>query len=185
MDGWTIPYKLKANGATGECDCIFGRCGFTGVDASHLTLANCPTSEDVTWNGTLPKTTPSGQSLSSVDLRFIKNGKTVGCMSPCKKLTTGGIYGFGLSEGRNMNALYMCCPTPNPGASCTPATGCLMPDACRAGPVGSTKYVQTVNTVVPGVYAYSYDDGVGLHVCPAGRVTYTMEFCPAGAPAYP
>jgi len=182
VDGYTIPYKLNATGATNKCDCAGSKCGFKGVDASRLSLQNCPTNEDLTAGGQKSIRTPAGASvdLKSVDLRIIdKNTREVlGCMSPCKKLNMG----LGQNEGSGAT-MWMCCPTPNP-SNCLTAQGCVTSAACRTGPVARTKYVAEVHKSAPGVYSYSYDDGVGLHACPAGTVTYTMEFCPNGS-SYP
>ena len=35
-------------------------------------------------------------------------------------------------------------------------------------------------SVCPGVYAYAYDDGMGLAQCPAGTVYDVTFYCPAG-----
>jgi len=183
VDGWTIPYKLSVAGSTEECDCNGNGCGFKGVDASQLDVSKCPSSEDLSMNGTYPSATIDGktQSLTSVDLRFIHptTNEILGCMSPCKKLN----WQMGLTE-RSGSALWMCCPTPNP-SHCDPSNGCVTPEQCRAGPIENTGYVKAVHTMSPGVYSYSYDDLVGLHACPAGKVIYTMEFCPTGSAPYP
>jgi len=185
VDGWTIPYKLTPVGDVSGCDCIGSSCGFKGVDASTLDVSKCPSSEDLTYNGQFPAVTVQGKSvsLSSVDLRIISNGTILGCMSPCKRLNWGTPYGLQQDEGSG-SAMWMCCPTPTP-QSCSPSNGCITPDACRAGPIEKTKFVAAVHSMAPGVYSYSYDDGVGLHACPAGVTKYTMEFCPSGSAAYP
>jgi len=185
VDGWTIPYKLTPVGDTSGCDCIGSSCGFKGVDASTLDLKNCPSGEDLTANGAYPYVNAAGKntSLSSVDLRIINNGQVLGCMSPCKRLNWGVPYGLQQDEGHG-SAMWMCCPTPTPD-NCSPSNGCITPQACRTGPIENTQFVAAVHRMAPGVYSYSYDDGVGLHACPAGVTKYTMEFCPAGSAAYP
>lgn len=186
VDGWTIPYKLTPLGDTSKCDCDGPKCGFKGVDASTLDLARCPSNEDLTAGGNFSSVNFNGKtvSLKSVDLRVIDDQKRViGCMSPCKKLNWSPPYGLGQSEDKGA-AMWMCCPTPTPN-NCKPSNGCVLPDVCRAGPIEQTKFVDAVHTMAPGVYSYSYDDGVGLHACPAGIVKYTMEFCPAGSSTYP
>lgn len=167
------------------CDCVGTSCGFKGVDASHLDLAKCPSGEDLTANGNFSTITSNGQtvSLKSVDLRIKSNGQVLGCMSPCKRLNWGYPYGLQQDESHG-STMWMCCPTPTPN-SCTPDQGCITPTACRNGPIENTQYVAAVHSMAPGVYSYSYDDGVGLHACPAGVTKYTMEFCPAGSAAYP
>jgi len=185
VDGWTIPYKLTPVGDTSKCDCIGSNCGFKGVDASTLDVAKCPSGEDLTANGNFSTVNVQGTSvaLKSVDLRIIKNGQILGCMSPCKRLNWGVPYGLQQSEDSG-STMWMCCPTPTPN-NCNPSQGCVSPTTCRAGPIENTQFVAAVHTMAPGVYAYSYDDGVGLHACPAGVTKYTMEFCPSGSAAYP
>jgi len=185
VDGWTIPYKLTPNGDTSTCDCSGNGCGFSGVDASRLDLSRCPSGEDLSCNNQFPSVDVNGQtvSLESVDLRYIVNNQVVGCMSPCKKLNYGLPAGFGQSESSGATE-WMCCPTPNPD-NCQLSDGCVTSQECRSGPVVNTQYVADVHQMAPGVYSYSYDDGMGLHACAAGVVTYTMEFCPSGSSAYP
>ncbi|PRP86477.1 hypothetical protein PROFUN_05259 [Planoprotostelium fungivorum] len=182
VDGWTIPYKVLLFGDTGRCDCDVGNCkNLTSVDGSRLDLRKCPTNEDASWNGRFPAF--NGKSMNNLDLRYIKNNMVLGCMSPCKKLTYGAPFGYGFNEG-TLPSLYMCCPTPDP-QNCRVEQGCIGPHDCRAGPIEDTQFVKAVHAMAPGIYSYSYDDGVGLHACPAGVVKYQMEFCPAGSTPYP
>jgi len=185
VDGWTIPYKLTPVGDTSGCDCIGSSCGFKGVDASTLDVAKCPSGEDLSAGGSFSSVQTNGKTvpLNSVDLRIIKDGEILGCMSPCKRLNWG--FPFGLQQDESSgSALWMCCPTPTP-QNCNPANGCVTPQQCRSGPIENTQFVAAVHNMAPGVYSYSYDDGVGLHACPAGVTKYTMEFCPSGSAAYP
>jgi hypothetical protein len=95
--------------------------------------------------------------------------------SPCQKFVNDPPDGFGQSSVINDPPTDMyCCPTPPISAQ-----------QCRAGPVPNTDYVKSVHSMAPGVYAYAYDDGVGLQSCPAGRVIYEVELCGQGASAYP
>jgi len=186
VDGWTIPYKLTPVGDTSRCDCVGDKCGFKGVDATTLDLHSCPSGEDLSGWGNWSSVNVNGKavSLRSVDLRIIdKSNRVIGCMSPCKRLNWSPPYGLGQDEGKDA-AMWMCCPTPTPN-NCNPAQGCILPNTCRQGPIESTQFVDAVHKMAPGVYAYSYDDGVGLHACPAGVVKYTMEFCPSGSSQYP
>jgi len=185
VDGWTIPYKLTPLGDVSGCDCVGSNCGFKGVDASTLDVTKCPSGEDLSYNGKYNSVTTNGQtvSLKSVDLRIINNGTILGCMSPCKRLNWGAPYGLQQDESSG-SPMWMCCPTPTPD-NCSPSNGCVTPDNCRAGPIETTQFVNAVHSMAPGVYAYSYDDGVGLHACPAGVTKYTMEFCPSGSAPYP
>ena len=54
----------------------------------------------------------------------------------------------------------------------------ITPAQCSAGPVIRTKFVQAVHTLCPSVYAYAYDDGVGLAQCPAGTRYDVTFYCP-------
>jgi hypothetical protein len=81
-------------------------------------------------------------------------------------------------------------------STCTYQNGCTTSASCNAGPgplgdgngdgdgVTATQYVQTVHRLVPGVYAFAYDDAVGLSDCPTD-VTYEWELCPAESATYP
>jgi len=178
VDGYTLPYRLLLTGNT-QCDCNAAGCtNLKLIDATKLGLSSCPSTEDMSTHGSFP-------TYNKVDLRVIKNNEVIACASPCKRFTNALIQGgFGIFEG-SLEAEYFCCPTPNP-TSCLASAGCITPAACRTGPVATSKYVTNVHHNTNGLnYAYSYDDNVGLHTCPATGVYYTMEFCPPGSPAYP
>jgi len=177
VDGYTLPYKLHISGNT-QCDCTGSGCAtLTLIDGSQLDVRKCPTGEDLSSNGAYSQ-------YKNQDLRVIKNGQIVGCRSPCKQMNLPPILsGNGLPDG-SPQAIYYCCPTPNP-SNCQISQGCILPTQCHAGPVANTQYVNLIHQVTTGVYAYSYDDGVGEHVCPSSGVQYTMEYCPPGAASYP
>ena len=61
-----------------------------------------------------------------------------------------------------------CCPTPP-----------ISPEQCSKGPVIRTSFVATVHKLCPSVYAYAYDDGIGLAKCPAGTRYHVTFYCPA------
>jgi len=176
VDGFTLPYKILVKGDTSGCDCAGKNCT---LDASHLDLARCPTTENLSVNNAYP-TTPQGASLQSVDLRILsRDGSAViGCASPCKKLN----WVMNQNEG-SMPTLFFCCPTPNP-SNCVESAGCITADECRTGPIEQTQWVADIHSMAPGIYSYAYDDGVGLHTCPAASVQFEMVFCPGGA-SYP
>eukprot|EP00929_Paragymnodinium_shiwhaense_P121322 TRINITY_DN9350_c0_g1_i1.p1 TRINITY_DN9350_c0_g1~~TRINITY_DN9350_c0_g1_i1.p1 ORF type:complete len:444 (+),score=51.74 TRINITY_DN9350_c0_g1_i1:68-1399(+) len=153
VDGWTVPYKVELKGS---CD------GVPRVtDCSHLSLDHCPDNEDL------------GSKYGVESLRLthpVDKNLTVGCYSPCAKLTYshwGEGYGH-TPESRE--AQWFCCPTPP-----------ITPEQCSAGPVATAKYTEAVHHLCPGVYAYAYDDGVGLNKCPASEdMVYEVTFyCPA------
>ena len=94
----------------------------------------------------------------------------MGCYSPCAKLTYQQ-WGQGYSDTpESKQAQDFCCPTPP-----------ITPEACSAGPVSRTKFVEAVHKLCPDVYAYAYDDGIGLAQCPAGTQYDVTFYCPAGA----
>ena len=150
VDGWTLPYKVEIAG-----DCPGAP---PSIDCSQLSLKSCPETESF------------GGSVGTLSLRLKDvggSGDTVGCYSPCAKLTYAQ---WGQGKGftpESKEAQDYCCPTPP-----------ITPEQCSSGPVVETSFVKAVHTLCPSVYAYAYDDGVGLAQCPAG-VRYDVTFyCP-------
>lgn len=191
VDGYTLPFKFEMRG--GGCSAGFGNRsdftlpGYWGqycddstgkhyyvdhstgerfedppkiIDCSKLALDQCPKTENMgTW--------------SAADLNVVKpggTGESVGCYSPCSKLIFdqwGNDFGKGLPASDGKVAPY-CCPTPP-----------MSPQACRAGPIRHTQFVQNMHKMCPGVYGYSYDDGMGLLRC-SPKTKYIVTFyCPA------
>jgi len=152
VDGWTLPYKVEI---VGECP------GAPAViDCSSLSLDSCPEDDNLGPSGThsLRVHDPDDPSL------------TVGCYSPCAKLTYAQ-WGQGLGFPPDAReAQHYCCPTPP-----------ISPEQCSSGPVVDTKFVKAVHKLCPGVYGYSYDDGMGLGQCPAGTKYDVTFYCPQGA----
>lgn len=158
VGGYTLPYSIEPapNGGPG---CV-------PVNCNELTQTMCPKDEDLSSSGKYP-------DLKSVDLNVygpkVDGGPapTIGCYSPCQALTQVGFAGKGYQPPSDPHAALYCCPTPP-----------VSPDACRAGPVVKTKYVQAVHGMCHKTsYAFAYDDGVGLHTCtPSTKLT--MTFCP-------
>ncbi|CAE7472744.1 unnamed protein product [Symbiodinium natans] len=103
------------------------------------------------------------------------SGSIAGCYSPCLKLTDpkwNNTASRGRSRTDDVAAPY-CCPTPP-----------ISPQACRSGPVEGTEYVKAVHQYCPGVYAYCYDDEMGLLQCSADS-NYELEFfCPWPMPSW-
>merc|ERR1711894_684215 len=56
----------------------------------------------------------------------------------------------------------------------------VSPDQCRAGPVKTADFTKLIHAKCPHVYAFAYDDGVGLQVCPSTTVYTWTLFCPSG-----
>jgi len=161
VDGFTLPFKmdliLKGNKSCGAGD--GDRQVSTSVDCSHLSLAGCPRDENM------------GAVASSVDLKVVnpRTNDTVGCYSPCSKFTFRQWENI-LANDRSPwddEVKDYCCPTPPES-----------PEECRRGPVGSTKFVRAVHEGCPGVYGYSYDDGMGLLRCPVDTEYHVTFYCP-------
>jgi hypothetical protein len=163
VDGYTLPFAVTPIGAGA------GVGGCTASDCSELDLDACPANEDII-DADLRVTDPGDPST------------TIGCLSPCKAWHYPAPYGLGNPESEDPG-LHMCCPTPiDPGSGqCTPANGCMTPDACRAEgdplSVVHTTYVALVHAGCPTAYGYSYDDAAGLHACPADTA-FEVVFCP-------
>jgi len=103
VDGWTLPFKFAMNGS---CWATEGdRAVEPVVDCSRLSLAECPLSENVGL---------SGDWLADLHVVHPGTGDTVGCYSPCSKLTLGhwqNTAAEGLSPASPEAAPY-CCPPP-------------------------------------------------------------------------
>jgi len=126
VDGFSLPVDIVPRTQGGTC--ITTQC--------RISLNSCPTNEN---NGL-------------GDLRVIKNGETVACLSPCKKWNFPSPYGLGRPE-TIAPGVNMCCPTPP-----------ISPSQCSSGPVISTNFVQQVRNNCPSAYSYAYDDHAGLVV---------------------
>jgi hypothetical protein len=170
VDGYTLPFKVTPLGSgAGIQSCTASDCG-------GLSLTRCPGADNLSEGGAFPQ-------YAAQDLRVRdRNGNVVGCISPCKRLNYPPPWGIGLPESTDP-ALHMCCPTPlDPNSGqCTPARGCMTPEACRnpgdARSVVHTGYVAAVHSMCPSAYSYSYDDDAGLHVCPS-NTQFEVTFCP-------
>lgn len=156
VDGWTLPFKFEMSQ---KCSSGEGSHAVQQVvDCSSLSLAGCPRAENV------GPASPYAQDLA---VKHPSTGQTVGCYSPCAKLTTSNWRNpFHFSPGDWLAKDY-CCPTPPES-----------PSQCRYGPVKDTQFVRAVHQNCPGVYGYSYDDGMGLLVCPATTVYHMTFYCP-------
>ncbi|CAE8586103.1 unnamed protein product [Polarella glacialis] len=155
VDGYTLPYKLVVNKTT----CPRAK----DLDCMGLSTNMCPVAENLGQAG--------WQNLKVTDPH---TGKVVGCYSPCGKLAFSN---WGNVAGRNAPqseiAKPYCCPTP-PVSS----------EECRTGPVIHTEFVSLIHQKCSNVYAYAYDDAVGLQVCQAGTTYEWTLGCPEG-PAPP
>lgn len=199
VDGFTLPFKFKMKGGT--CHGGFGsrthfffaddafeescegpgtrrvyRNPFTGevfdsspkvIDCSRLTFHVCPHHDHLG---------SAANASAGLDLkvRHPGTGQVVGCYSPCSKLTlrqwandTQGTL-VGPADGA---AKAFCCPTPP-----------VSPEQCRAGPIKDTRFVRAVHRTCPGVYGFSYDDGMGLLQCSPDTHYEMTFFCPSMRP---
>ncbi len=167
VDGYSLPYKVTIVGGGGST-CINADCSSCNtIDCTNLNLSGCPTDENLSQGQVDVHPEYNNEDLRVLDAA--SPDTALGCYSPCKKLNwpnNTGYNGEGLSEQGDAAVMY-CCPTPP-----------IDPGACRAGPVAATKYVAAIHSMCTGgVYAYSYDDVVGLHNC-AGNTQFLMTFCP-------
>lgn len=161
VDGWTLPFKFEMQGTCWAAE--GNRQVESVVDCSGLSLDECPMSEDVGL---------AGDWLADLQVVHPGTGNTVGCYSPCSKLTLGhwqNAAASGLSPVSPEVVPY-CCPTPP-----------FSPGACRGGPIAGTRYVQAVHENCPGVYGYSYDDGMGLLRCTSDTSYEVTFYCPSTA----
>jgi hypothetical protein len=152
VDGFTLPYKVDLSS-----DCKADGYAGMDIDCSKLSLNDCP-AEDM-----------SGVGSTDLKLTYPGSDEVVGCYSPCAKLTTsnwGNPAGSHTPDDEIANPY--CCPTP-PVSS----------EQCRAGPADSSSYTQLIHKSCPHVYAYAYDDAVGLQVCPPTTVYTWTLFCPS------
>eukprot|EP00746_Dinoflagellata_sp_MGD_P015134 gnl/MRDRNA2_/MRDRNA2_133513_c0_seq1.p1 gnl/MRDRNA2_/MRDRNA2_133513_c0~~gnl/MRDRNA2_/MRDRNA2_133513_c0_seq1.p1 ORF type:complete len:379 (+),score=61.15 gnl/MRDRNA2_/MRDRNA2_133513_c0_seq1:92-1228(+) len=163
VDGFTLPFKMIIGG---DCSAALPKPlkHPEVLDCSALSIDACPTSENL------------GAAGSDIDLRIVKPGsqEVVGCYAPCSKLTFqqwGNTIADHHTPGDSVAGPY-CCPTPP-----------VSPSSCRTGPVATTQYVQMVHKKCPGVYGYSYDDGIGLRSCPAGTQYEMVFYCPSSSPS--
>lgn len=159
VDGFTIPYKVDLSD-----DCKRDNYGGTDIDCSNLHLSECPSHENV-----------QGLGPKDFRLRHPDSGDVVGCYSPCAFLTTSNWDNpDGTYAPPDSTAGPYCCPTPP-----------ISSEECRAGPADSSEYTQLIHKQCPHVYAYAYDDGVGLQVCPATTIYTWTLFCPDGGSTPP
>lgn len=140
VDGYSLPMRIVPRGVD-QGSCISTNCA--------MSLDACPQNE-----------------ISGIgDLRVFRNGKVVGCLSPCKKWNYPPPYGLGKPETIEPG-VHMCCPTPP-----------IQPQQCSSGPVIQTAFVQSVHQNCPSAYSYAYDDAAGLHNCP-GETSFDVTLCP-------
>jgi len=144
VDGYSLPVRIDPLGGVGG-SCVTTTCA--------VSLETCP----------------AGEIDGIGDLRVIRNGQTVACLSPCKRWNFPAPYGLGRDEHQDPGVMF-CCPTPP-----------ISSQQCSSGPVINTQYVQLVRKNCPSAYSYAYDDFAGLHTC-SGDTSFVVTLCP-GAPS--
>lgn len=161
VDGYTLPFKLEIHGhCTNSQD---GRI-VNLIDCSGLTFDRCP---PVDTFGAVKK------PLKAINPH---TGLVSGCYGPCMKLIDPK-WGNTAAKGRHAvepDIAPFCCATPP-----------LTPEQCAAGPIKNTAYVNAVHAMCPGVYGFSYDDGMGLMRCQAGTAYELTFLCPSVRPKPP
>jgi Thaumatin family len=139
VDGYTLRARIAPDAApSGNCTTF--NC--------NLSFESCPASE----------------SFGLGDLRVVRAGEVVMCLSPCKKWNFPAPYGLGLPETQGIGR-ELCC-----------ADG-ISPRDCNASRVVQTQYVQSVRANCPSAYSFAYDDLGGTHACPL-PTNFAVTFCP-------
>lgn len=139
---------------------VSGSCSQPTIDCSHLTWDSCP-HENI-----------AGVGDTDLTLRSPFDNKVVGCYNPCTILTHDNWNNpLGHHSPEDGLANPYCCPTP-PVSS----------QQCKAGPAASSEFTKLIHAHCPHVYAYAYDDDVGLSTCPQNTVYTWTLFCPGGSP---
>jgi len=156
VDGFTLPFRVRVLD-----DCTSGPMNGE-IDCSMLSPSECPVTEDLSTGGMFPV-------YMSLDLVATNPAdmRSAGCYSDCGRLTFSEWGQTPALMPGDAAALAYCCPTPP-----------VSPDTCRTGPVATSGYTQLVHRRCPQVYAYGYDDGVGLWSCAAGTRYEVTFYCP-------
>lgn len=163
VDGFTLPFKVEAQGSASNPACENVSCSGFNVKKG------CPSNEDLSSDGKYP-------ALASEDLHAYSPGtkQVIGCFSPCEKLTAATVYGGLGYAATDDQALLYCCPSFENDPEKTNAVR----EACLAGPVPNTQYVDYVHkTCGDNAYAWAYDDANGLKSC-NGTTKIKMTICP-------
>ncbi len=139
VDGYTLHTKITPSApSSGNC-----------------TTFDCNLSFDVC---------PSDEKFGLGDLRVVRDGETVMCLSPCKRWNYPSPYGLNKPEIEG-DGRELCC------------AGGISPAECNAGIVTQTEYVKRVRANCPSAYSFAFDDDAGTHACPFDT-NFTVTFCP-------
>ncbi|CAE7220749.1 TLP1 [Symbiodinium sp. CCMP2592] len=167
VDGYTVPFKFEIHGSCWDADGHLMNASAKSVDCSRLSVDDCPKDE------TFHTFDSAGNATVDLQVRHPAASTAAGCYSPCSKLTLNQWASFSTTQ-YNMDVFSReyCCPTPP-----------VSPAACRAGSVKWSKYVGAIHHMCPGVYGYSYDDGMGLVTCQATSTYFFTVGCPSSGTA--
>jgi len=161
VDGYSLPFKITRSGDSAD--------SCQDIDCSGLTLASCPTNEDLS-HGNRDKTTIYPE-FSAVDLNGSNLGTKTACFSPCGYMTSATSYGGKQFTSSDDRAILYCCPTPKDSPIF------ILSPECNAGPVPNTQYVNLIHQKCPKTYAFAYDDLQGLYNCHF-KTKFTLTYCP-------
>mmetsp|Transcript_7917 Transcript_7917/g.18367 ORF Transcript_7917/g.18367 Transcript_7917/m.18367 type:complete len:533 (-) Transcript_7917:68-1666(-) len=162
VDGYTAPFNFEIHGKCYNAAGQLMNSSQKKLDCSKLSIDDCPQAEIFRKSGA----NGTANVTRGLAVQHPDHPQTAGCYSPCSKLTLKQWATAGL-ESEDIDIMEYCCPTPP-----------VSPSQCRAGTVKSSRYVAAVHEMCPGVYGYSYDDGMGLITCEA-TATYTLDVgCP-------
>lgn len=162
VDGYTLPFKLKASGTVDNDACV-------NVNCNRFSNSACPKKADLSSDGKYPQ-----YKKVNLKARDPATNDVIGCFSPCEKLTAGtSVGGFGYKADDDQAILY-CCPSFKDDPDRTQA----VKKACKKGPVPDSDYVSFVHKACrKNAYAWAYDDVNGNHSC-TGYVKLKMTVCP-------
>lgn len=141
VDGYSLPVWIRPS--THDATCVDTLC--------DLPLSACPADERY-------------GDTNLGNLAVVYGGKTVQCLSPCKRWNYPTPYGMGNPE-TTAPGPALCCPAPVTPTVCNDVTG-----------VRTTKYVKLVREHCRSAYAFSYDDVAGSHDCPSAT-RFEVVFC--------
>ena len=171
VDGFTLPFDVTVQSGDTSSGCQ------TPATCPAINYNNaCPTSADLSTDGHFP-------AYAKENLKVIApNGSVAGCFSPCGKLTFSKFYGGHQLLPNDPQAAFYCCAQIQ-GTNPLPPLDPSQPQGCTnaqnpTAPAPHTSYVDYVHKACnKSVYAFAYDDTVGLRVC-QGATLLTFTLCP-------
>ncbi|GGI80689.1 hypothetical protein [Legionella impletisoli] len=180
VDGYTLPYAVNVINHQNTCLDLHSEQVLTdpGVNCGGLKPTLCPASANLSTEGQF--NTINGVNVTEVNLQWVEKetGESIGCFSPCAKLTTAQGSDGGSDAGgwkhilggltpESPEAQMYCCPTPP-----------ISSGQCSAGPAARSSYAQAVTQIQQcNSYTYAYDDAKGLARC-GPQTKFELIFCP-------